>query len=347
MKILYAWHGSKDPVLTYGAKDKPDVLHLGSIEQAAMRCGHGYFHLLEVRPEKMRRIKDKGADKHATITRARRAGLDMLVYVNRYEGISTKSLEAALDQYTNDQIDAFTDTKFRRVFPEACDSYILLNMPEQNGRCADGDQPVFSEIACYHGLESAKLGWLEQVQLRGKTGPKPPAAELSFENWIGHKSPLIVREEYLNDQEIKWIEACEDALVIANYRVDFEAPDVPGLVSKELCVEDGLRFISAPNALLVRDAETEELLGGIARGVVTVFPEARGRGIARALHICAEETRCINLKPTYFSQGGYASRKSAHRALCARALERGDLVAKVNLEAYTLERPATEVEPQF
>jgi GNAT superfamily N-acetyltransferase len=158
---------------------------------------------------------------------------------------------------------------------------------------------------------------------------------------------MVIREEFFNSQEIKWIEACEDALVIANYRVDFEAPDVPGLASKEVFLEDGLRFISAPNALLVRDAETEELLGGIARGVVTVFPEARGRGIARALHICAEETRCINLKPTYFSEGGHASRKSAHRALCARALERGDPVAKVNLEAYRLARPAPEVEPQF
>jgi GNAT superfamily N-acetyltransferase len=340
LKTFHAWHGSKDPILAYGAPDKPDVLHLGSIDQAAMRCGHGYFHLMEVRPDKMRRIKDKGSDKRATITRARRSGMDALVYLNRYEGISTESLEKALERYSNDQIDAFTDAKFRRVFPEARDSYILLNLPKENGKTADGGQPVFRELGCYQGMDSAKAGWVEKVSLRHPGGPKPPAAELSFENWIGKRSPMVIREKFLNAQEIEWIEACEDALIIANFRVDFEAPDVPGLASKELYIEEGLRFISAPNALLVRDAETEELLGGIAKGVVTVFPEARGQGIARALHICAEETRCINLKPTYFSEGGYASRKSAHRALCARALERGDPVAEVNLQEYELDQPA-------
>jgi len=345
MKAFHAWHGSKDPILTYDAPDKPDVLHLGSIEQAAMRCGHGYFHLMEVQPDKMRRIKDKGSDKRATITRARRSGMDALVYLNRYEGITTESLEAALERYTNDQIDSFTDAKFRRVFPEARDSYILLNLPKESGKCADGSPPVFTELGCYKGRRNAEAGYTEKVKLAGKD--RRPAAELPFNKWIGHSDPYVLREEYFGASERRWIEDCEDALVIANMRLDFDAPDIPGLACAHLYEENGLKFISAPNALLVRDAGTEDLLGGIARGVVTVFPEYRGRGIAQALHVCAEETRCINLKPTHFSEGGYASRKSAHRALCERAFERGEPVAKVNRDAYQLQRSNSEIEPQF
>jgi GNAT superfamily N-acetyltransferase len=345
MKKLHLWHGSKDPVLDFGGSDKPDVLHLGSFDQAAMRYPNGYFHLMAVDLDKVGRIKDSGSDKRSAITRARRAGKDAIVYLNRYEGISVTSLEDALAEFTNEQIDKMSDAKFRIVFPEAHDSCIILNLPDGAGRCADGGKPVFTELGCYKGRRNAEAGYTEKVKLAGND--RHPAAELPFNKWIGHSHPNVLREECFGASERRWIEDCEDALVIANLRLDFDAPDIPGLACAHLYEENGLKFISAPNALLVRDAGTEALLGGIARGVVTVFPEFRGRGIAQALHICAEETRCINLKPTHFSEGGYASRKSAHRALCQRALERGDRVAPVNRDAYHLQKPAPEVEPQF
>jgi len=343
MRKLHLWHGSKKPVLDFGGSDMPDTLHLGSLDQAAMRYPNGYFHLMAVDLDKVGRVKDGGSDKRSSITRARRAGKDAIVYLNRYEGISATSLEEALAEFTNEQIDAMSDAKFRKIFPEARDSCIILNLPDNAGRCADGGKPVFTELGCYKGRRNAEGGYTEKVKLAGKD--RRPAAELSFSKWIGHSHPYVLREEYFGASERRWIEDCEDALVISNLRLDFDAPDIPGLACECLYEEDGLRFISAPNALLVRDAGTEALLGGIARGVVTVFPEYRGRGIAQALHICAEETRCINLKPTHFSEGGYASRKSAHRALCLRAFKRGDPVAKGNRDAYDISCAAEELAP--
>jgi len=343
MKKIHLWHGSIDPVLDFGGPDKPDTLHLGSLDQASMRYPNGFFHLMAVDLDKVGRVKDRGSDKRSSITRARRAGKDAIVYLNRYEGISDSSLAEALAEFTNEQIDAMSDAKFKVLFPEARDSCIILNLPDATGRCADGGKPVFTELGCYKGRRNAEAGYTEKVKLAGKD--RPPAAELPFNKWIGHSHPYVLKEEYFGAPERRWIEDCEDALVVANLRLDFDASDIPGLACEHLYEEDGLQFISAPNALLVRDAATETLLGGIARGVVTVFPEFRGRGIAQALHICAEETRCINLKPTHFSEGGYASRKSAHRALCARALERGDLVAKVNLEVYELKASELDLQP--
>ena len=328
MAARYLWHGSDRPHASFGGEGEADILHVGTLQQASMRCGGKYFHLIEVPDGKSKRIRDKGSDNAATIRRARKSGYTHLVYLNRYEGIDTDELETALERHPNVDFDTLTDREFRQIFPSQKDSLVVL------------DPGHVKVLGCYHGLKAARRGRQEQILAGGaERRNRPPAAMLSFEEWTGLDNPLVVPESELSLTERAWIDECRDELLDIYQDLDPDAPAIFGLECREVMTSDGVCYMTAPSAMLAIDEGSGKLLGGITNYMIFVEDAARGRGIATNLHICAEEGRWVTLKPSHFSAGGFASRKAAHRKLCERALERGDEVAEVNIERYALCRP--------
>lgn len=107
-------------------------LHFGSIEQAVMRtrnAGRRIFaaELLIAQP---RRSKDTGGNWANIIKAAKAAGKDAIVYLNRYEGLTTEIIERLSKAGLLDRLDDMTDAQFRRVVPEATDSYIIFSLDQ-------------------------------------------------------------------------------------------------------------------------------------------------------------------------------------------------------------------------
>lgn len=120
------WHGSMTPVDRFDGSRGRSELHLGTLEQASMRGGR-HLYLFEIDPAKTRRIRDGGEVGKTQCRAARAAGMDALVYLNRYEGISVESVQNAMDAGIHDRIDSMTDREFLKWFPEARDSWAILN----------------------------------------------------------------------------------------------------------------------------------------------------------------------------------------------------------------------------
>jgi len=125
--LLRLWHGSSRPLEKFRGDALSGIVHLGSLEQAAMRSGGMHLHLVEVRLDKVKRVRDSGSYRTSAIGKARRAGYDGLVYLNRYEGIPAAHLEAALREKSSLDLDRMCDAGFRKLFPEAKDSYISFD----------------------------------------------------------------------------------------------------------------------------------------------------------------------------------------------------------------------------
>lgn len=99
--------------------------HLGTEAQARMRGGRQARMLtIEANFQSVHRSRDQGGNWAARVRRARSAGHDAIVYLNRYEGLSLdRVLEADRDGV---DLDRLSDTAFRKRVPEAQDSYIAL-----------------------------------------------------------------------------------------------------------------------------------------------------------------------------------------------------------------------------
>lgn len=124
---LQLWHGSSCRRETFEGDALTGTIHLGSLAQAAMRSGGKHLHLLEISMPRLKRVRDQGHDRADQIRKARAAGYDGLVYLNRYEGIEVSSIEAALAKGPGINWDRISDAAFRKLFPEASDSYLSFD----------------------------------------------------------------------------------------------------------------------------------------------------------------------------------------------------------------------------
>lgn len=124
---IILWHGSDGPIDRFYREGGADgALHLGSRAQAEMR-NRAFLHEVEVEIHGIRRCRDRGGDWGDRIRRARAEGMDAIVYLNRYEGVSAATIERLALTGRLSGIDALPDVDFRRLVPEAEDSYILLH----------------------------------------------------------------------------------------------------------------------------------------------------------------------------------------------------------------------------
>ena len=120
---LTLYHGTS-PSFTL----KPhEPIHLGTQQQATMR-GRGKVVAFTVTATLFKRTRDAVGDWGRPIAAARRQGYEGLVYLNRYEGIPLARVLALAEQgYAGERLDALPDHRFKRLVPEAADSYLLLS----------------------------------------------------------------------------------------------------------------------------------------------------------------------------------------------------------------------------
>jgi len=127
MKHLILSHGTTRDFEDFDPRATMDGgIHAGSLAQAQTRAGKkGRIVKIEVSLEKIRRSRDRGGGWRNRVAAARRGGFDAIVYLNRYEGLSTQTVVSAADSHV--PLDDLDDQAFRQRCPEAEDSYILLN----------------------------------------------------------------------------------------------------------------------------------------------------------------------------------------------------------------------------
>lgn len=111
------------------AKTSDGGIHFGSIQQARMRSSGKNAKIIYayINIEKPKRYKDTGGEWKNKITNAKRAGYDGIVYLNRYEGMSTERIEHLSDIGKLDTLDLLSDVAFKKLVPEAEDSYIVFD----------------------------------------------------------------------------------------------------------------------------------------------------------------------------------------------------------------------------
>jgi hypothetical protein len=131
-KSLTLYHGGPSAIDRFDPKATVDGgFHFGTEAQAQMRSGkRGVLTAAELDLSKVRRSVDMGGNWKQKIASAKSAGHDGIVYLNRYEGLTTDVIERLHSQGLLHKLDAMSDAQFRKVVPEAQDSYIAF-YPEQ------------------------------------------------------------------------------------------------------------------------------------------------------------------------------------------------------------------------
>lgn len=124
---LKLWHGSKQFIEQMDPEKTIDGgVHLGTHAQASMR-NNTYLYEIQVTFSNVKRIKDQPLGMRHQIDKARKAGYDALVYLNRYEGMTNERIEALAKSGDLPRLDNLSDREFSKLVPEAADSYVLLD----------------------------------------------------------------------------------------------------------------------------------------------------------------------------------------------------------------------------
>ena len=118
------YHASQHMIRDFENGAPGEGIHFGDIDQAKMRSS-GYLHEVALRSQNPKRVKDQQSWKK-TAQRARSAGADVLVYLNRYEGLSVDRVMDLIKDGTLDRLDDMSDAAVRKRIPEAQDSLLVL-----------------------------------------------------------------------------------------------------------------------------------------------------------------------------------------------------------------------------
>lgn len=110
------------------SKTSDGGIHFGSIQQAKMRAAGKNSKIIyaDIDIKNPKRYKDDGSGWKNKIQRAKRAKHDSIVYLNRYEGLTTERIEHLSDMGKLDTLDSLSDSQFKKLVPEAEDSYIVF-----------------------------------------------------------------------------------------------------------------------------------------------------------------------------------------------------------------------------
>lgn len=125
---LLVCHGTRESFDEF-APNKEGI-HFGSVSQANMRSGKKMIKAY-LSIQKMKRVKDTNGSWVKAIKSAKSSGYDGIIYLNRYEGIPYERFESLRKQgITDEKMDSMSDTQFKKLVPEAQDSYITFE-PDQ------------------------------------------------------------------------------------------------------------------------------------------------------------------------------------------------------------------------
>ena len=129
---LVVYHGTKNDFNVFEEMPGSDGgFHFGTKEQASMRVGKGELKAVFLNIRNLERVSDLRYTTPATsnwkanIKKAKRNDFDGIVYLNRSEGLSYDTIDYANEKGIN--LDAISEQKFKKIAPEAQDSYIVFN----------------------------------------------------------------------------------------------------------------------------------------------------------------------------------------------------------------------------
>lgn len=111
-----------------GLETHPEGIHLGTLAQARMRAGKGTVLKVRVRASQVRRIprvRDRDGFWRRFLRDKARNGCRILTYLNRYEGVPQHRVLETLGQDLGTE--HMSDAAFRKLVPEATDSWIVLD----------------------------------------------------------------------------------------------------------------------------------------------------------------------------------------------------------------------------
>lgn len=129
-ELLTLYHATTAQITTLDPAQTTDGgLHFGSYAQATMRTSGSSRTIYEAQLsiEKPRRCKDLGGGWDKKIRSAKSAGFDGIVYLNRYEGLTTEVIDRLQEHGVLDKLDSLSDAEFKKFVPEAHDSFIVFN----------------------------------------------------------------------------------------------------------------------------------------------------------------------------------------------------------------------------
>lgn len=127
-KPLVVYHGTRTDFEVFNVAKQG--AHFGTGEQAKMRNGKTVVEAY-LAIKNLRRVKDAVGNWEKVVKSAKAAGFDGLVYLNRYEGVPLERFEELRARGISDErMDKMPDAKFRKLVPEARDSFVAFR-PEQ------------------------------------------------------------------------------------------------------------------------------------------------------------------------------------------------------------------------
>ena len=186
-------------------------IHFGTQAQANMRSlGKGKRIIgAYINVEKLKRVKDTGGNWQAAIRSAKSQGYDGIVYLNRYEGTTTENVV----KHQGKNLDSIPDTAFKKLFPEAMDSYIVFDAkqvstlpnpsrpPEAGGQVqyARGDAPATESRTKATIGRTAERAWAKSV-----VKPLERLAARGVRMALGRTSPEF--QHYAERLLIQWNE---------------------------------------------------------------------------------------------------------------------------------------------
>lgn len=122
---LVVYHGTRAEFDAFAESD--EGIHFGTGSQAKMRNGKRVVDAY-LKIENPKRVKDTSGNWKKAVKAAKAAGYDGLVYLNRYEGIPFERFEELRARGISDErMDRMSDAEFRKLVPEASDSYIAFS----------------------------------------------------------------------------------------------------------------------------------------------------------------------------------------------------------------------------
>jgi hypothetical protein len=155
---LRLFHGTKEAFNQFDpSRSRDGGLHFGTADQANMRVSGPGKRLIPVflKVENPRRSKDTGGNWHSRIASAKAAGHDGIVYLNRYEGFPLERVDELERKGLMDRLDSLSDREFRKLVPEAQDSWIVFSEAQVKLALGNGGDSLISAGGSAEGSAEA------------------------------------------------------------------------------------------------------------------------------------------------------------------------------------------------
>lgn len=123
---LILYHGSKEKFTVFDkSKSKDTGFHFGTEKQAKMR-NNKYVIPVFLNSKQLKKVKDSGDKWQEKISKAKSQDFDGIIYLNRFEGITTHEFILLKDKGIDISIgglDAMSDSEFKKNLPSSEYSY--------------------------------------------------------------------------------------------------------------------------------------------------------------------------------------------------------------------------------